>query len=191
MTAQPVPPLPDPVEPGQQTPEHRRAISRRFIIQARNELTQGNRLQAGEKAWGAVAQLFKIVGQERGWRHHSHRELDSIGRQIRAEYPDLSSQSLADALSDAYHVGHENFYENRYDSDEIEALVDSVDRELPALERLAEEASLRPRPFEIESIGQRRRLREITGDNTLNIGDKSSVGFSRLHSPGSNGDTPS
>ena len=191
MTAQPVPPLPDPVEPGQQTPEHRRAISRRFIIQARNELAQGNRLQAGEKSWGAVAQLFKIVGQERGWRHHSHRQLESIGRHIRSEYPDLSSQPLADALSDAYHIGHENFYENQYDFDEIEALVDAVERELPALERLAEEASLRPRLFEIESIGQRRRLREITGDNTLNIGDKSSIGFSRLHSPVSNSDAPS
>ena len=191
MTAQPVPPLPDPVELGRQTPEHRRAISRRFIIQARNELAQGNRLQAGEKAWGAVAQLFKIVGQERGWRHHSHRQLESIGRHIRSEYPDLSSQSLADALSDAYHIGHENFYENQYDLDEIEALVDAVERQLPALERLAEEASLHPRPFEIESIGQRRRLREITGDNTLDIGDKSGVGFSRLHSPVSNGDTPS
>ena len=178
-------------EPGQQTPEHRRAISRRFIIQARNELAQGNRLQAGEKTWGAVAQLYKIVGQERGWRHHSRRQLESIGRHIRSEYQNLSSQSLAEALSDAYYIAHINFYENQYDFDEIEALVDAVERQLPALERLSEEASLHPRPFGIESIGQRRRLREITGDNTLNIGDKSGVGFSRLHSPVSNGDTPS
>ena len=190
MTVQPVPPLPDPVEPGQQTPEHRRAISRRFIIQARNELTQSNRLQAGEKAWGAIAQLFKIVGQERGWQHHSHRQLESIGHHVRAEYPDLDSTAVADTLWGAYHIGHINFYENQYDLDEIEALVDAVERQLPALERLATEASLHPRPFEIESIGQRRRLREITGNHSLDIGDKSGVGFSLLHSSVSDGDTP-
>ena len=39
-----LPPLP---EPGFQSPEDRRAIGRRFILQARHYLEQGDRLQAG------------------------------------------------------------------------------------------------------------------------------------------------
>ena len=58
-----LPPLPP---PGQQSPEDRRAISRRVIQQARQELAQGHRLQAGEKVWGAAAQHLKIIGQNPG-----------------------------------------------------------------------------------------------------------------------------
>ena len=48
-----------------------RAIGRRFIIQARNYLQQGDRLQAGGKAWAAIAQNLKIIGERRGWKDHS------------------------------------------------------------------------------------------------------------------------
>ncbi len=182
MTVLPVPLLPDPVGAGRlQSAEKRREMSRRFIIQARNELAEGNRLQAGEKAWGAVAQHLKIVGQERGWMHTSHRQLESIGRHIRAEYPDLANGELADALSDAYYVGYINSFRDQEDHERIEELVDDVEQMLPLLERLATEAAENPRAFEIESIGQRRQLREVTGDRTLDVGSQSAVGFSLRH----------
>ena len=104
-----IPPLP---EPGNQSPDDRKSMSLRFVVQAREELKVGNRLQAGGKAWGAVAQYLKIIGEARGWQYGSHRQLESIGRHIRAEYPDFGSEEFADALSDAYHKGHRNFYEN-------------------------------------------------------------------------------
>ena len=173
-----IPSLP---EPGNQGPEDRRAISRRFIMQARNELEKGHRLQAGDKAWAAVAQHLKIVGHERGWQHTAHRQVESIGRHIRAEYPDLDSAHLADTLSDAYRVGHINFYENQEEHERIAALVDDVERELPNLKRLAREAAENPRPFQIATSGQRRQLREVTGDRMLDIGDSSPVGFSLRH----------
>ena len=180
---QPVPPLPEPAPEGREsTPDQRRAMSHRFIVQARNELRQGNRLQAGEKAWGAVAQQLKIVGQARGWGHRGHRQMESIGRHIRSEYPDLASQPLADALSDAYHKGHDNFYENHRTWEEIEEVVEAVERELPALERLATEAANSPRPFQIQGASALRRLREITGNSELKVGDRSDVGFSLKHS---------
>ncbi len=173
------PPLPDPVGPEQaQSPENRRAMSQRFIIQAREELERGDRVQAGEKAWGAVAQQLKLIGEQRGWRNGSHRQLESIGRQIRAEYPGLDSPELAVALSDAYHKGHENFYDNRRDFDEIEDTVEEVENILPVLESIGLQP---PRFFEIQSNGQRRRLVEITGNAGLQIGDKSPVGFSLRH----------
>ena len=57
--------------PGVQSDEDRRQISRHLIIHAREELAQGSRLQAGEKAWGAVVQPFKAIADQRGWRHQS------------------------------------------------------------------------------------------------------------------------
>lgn len=54
------PALPDPVSPDQeQSPENRKIMSRRLIIQAKKELEDGERLQAGEKAWGAVARRLR------------------------------------------------------------------------------------------------------------------------------------
>jgi hypothetical protein len=77
------PPLP---EPGFQSADDRRTIGRRFIIQARNYLEQGDRLQAGEKAWGAIAHNLKSIGELRGWHHGSHQQIENIGRQMVAEF---------------------------------------------------------------------------------------------------------
>ena len=177
-----VPPLP---EPGVQSPADRRVISQRFIIHAREDLEGDNRLQAGEKAWGAVAQYLKIIGEQRGWYHKSHRQLDSIGRHLVAEY---DQAQLAVALSDAYHKGHENFYDNQRSFEEIEETIEEVEEALPLLESLQYAA---PLPFTINSNRQLRRLIELTGNKELAVGDTSSVGFSLRHHPaGSAGPKP-
>ncbi len=174
-----VPPLP---EHGLQSSDDRRTISRRFILHAREELERGNRLQAGEKAWGAVAQYLKIIGEQRGWYHKSHRQLESIGHHVRAEYPDYDSGPFAEGLSAAYHKGHENFYENYRSREEVEESIEGAENALPVLESLITEA---PRPFTIISNSQLRRLKELTGNNDLQVGDASLVGFSLRHTPGS------
>ena len=71
--------------------------------------------------------------------------------------------------------------------EEIEDVVEDVERILPFLERLATEAAQNPRPFVIASESQARRLREVTGDRRLRQGDRSDVGFSRSHDPDSVG----
>ena len=170
-----IPPLP---EPGLQSPEDRRPrhppgwwMGRRFIQLAREELAQGHRLQAGEKAWGAIAYNLKAIGQLRGWRHGSHRALENIGKQIVAEY---ESSELAIAISEANHIGHYNFYENQRNPETIADLIETV------AEALQFEA---PRPFAITS-NQQRRLAELTGNDGLQVGDASPVGFSLRHRPG-------
>ena len=170
-----IPPLP---EPGVQSPEDRRAISLGFIRDAREELEHGSRLQAGEKAWGAVAQYLKIIGEQRGWRHDSHHQLDNIARHILAEYYDYE---LALALSDAYNIGHKNFYENQWGLCKIRETIEEVEEVLPLLESIGFQA---PRPFTIISQRQRRRLAELTGNDGLQVGDTSPVGFSLRHPPG-------
>ncbi len=166
------PPLPDPAE--NQPPEARRAMGERLIKQARHELEAGDRLQAGNKAWGAAVQFLKIIGEQRGWGHESNRQLQSLGRQLAAEFPEYGGRMNV-ALSDAYFKGHENYYENRRKLEDVSDVVEGVDEIIPILERLTEEP---PRPFTIESNSQLRRLRVLTGRDDLKVGDRSEVGFS-------------
>ena len=174
-----LPPLP---EPGFQSADDRRAIGRRFIVQARQHLEQGDRLQAGEKAWGAIAHNLKAIGEFRGWRHDSHRLVENIGRQIVAETLDTD---LGAFISEVYHKGHENFYENQRSEQTLEEVIDEAEQAVPILESLQGSA---PRPFTISSNTQLRRLMALTGDSNLQIGDTSPVGFSLKHTPDSHGE---
>ena len=166
------PPLPDPAE--NQPPEARRAMGQRLIKQARYELEVGDRLQAGGKAWGAAVQFLKIIGEQRGWGHDSNRQLQSMGNHLAAEFAEYGGQ-LSGALADAYFKGHENFYENRRRLREVREAVEGIEEIIPILEGLMEEP---PRPFTIESNSQLRRLRVLTGNRDLQVGDSSAVGFS-------------
>ena len=169
-----LPPLP---EPGFQSPDDRRAIGRRFILQARQYLQQGDRLQAGEKAWGAIAHNLKVIAEQRGWSHKNHQQIENIGRQIVAE---LQDTDLGDAIADVFHNGHRNFYENQNSLDEMRQTIESAEETLPILESLQREF---PRPFTITSNRQLRRLIALTGNGSLRIGDTSPVGFSLKHAP--------
>ena len=48
--------------------------SERLLRHARIELKKGDRLQASEKAWGAVAHAIKAVAAHRGWRYDAHSD---------------------------------------------------------------------------------------------------------------------
>ena len=169
---------PDLPQPGQQSLDDRRQISRRFLVHAREELKNGNRMQSGEKAWGAVVQPLKAIAEQRGWHHQSHQDIHNVGLQILAESPNVD---LQEALSAAYRVGHENFYENHRHPEELAEMLDKVEDEMPVLLSLLDAT---PRPFTIASNTQLRRLRSLTGDDSLQLGDTPSVGFSLKHGPG-------
>ena len=170
-----LPPLPD---PGQQSPDDRRAIGRRFIIQAREYLDQGDRLQSGEKAWGAIAHNLKAIGELRGWKHGSHQQIENIGRQIVVEF---DNAELGNAIAEAFQNGHRNFYENHRNIEEMTITIEAVEEALPVLEGLQH---VSPHPFTITSNTQLRRLRALTGNDELQVGDHSPVGFSLAHSAG-------
>ncbi len=169
-----LPPLP---EPGFQSPGDRRAIGRRFIVQARSYLEQGDRLQAGEKAWGAIAHNLKAIGERRGWRHGSHQQVENIGRQIVVEF---DNAELGNAIAETFQNGHRNFYENYRTIEEMRITIEAAEEALPMLEALQQ---VNPHPFTISSSTQLRRLMALTGNNNLQIGDTSPVGFSLKHTP--------
>ena len=89
--------------------EHHLRTSRRLIRQAGYELNKrGDRIQACDKAAGAVAHGVKALAAARSWRSDSHNYRRRIIHLLAAEYdlPDLSvMQSFADDL-------HDNFYED-------------------------------------------------------------------------------
>ncbi len=172
-----LPPLPD---PGFQSPEDRRAVARRFILQARHYLEHRDRLQAGEKAWGAIAHNLKVIGEQRGWNHGSHQQIENIARQIVIEFEDAR---LGQAISDVFYNGHRNFYENQTTFDEMRDTIEAAERALPTLEALQR---AEPRPFTIDSNADLRRLRALTGNDDLQISDTSPVGFSLKHAPNGN-----
>ena len=88
---------------------HHAKTSRRLIRQANYEMEKrGDRVQASDKAAGAVAHSVKAVAEARQWRHDSHNRRRNIVDLLAAEYglPDLTlMQALADQL-------HDNFYED-------------------------------------------------------------------------------
>ena len=166
-----VPALP---EPGSAAVEDRVQISRRFIRQAREELERGDRLQATEKAWGALAQLFKAHGQQRGWLNlGSHRTVGHIARQLHLEYDDIDVASAYIAADN----GHRNFYDNEMSPPEIEDIITVVASVLPQLESALSEP---PRAFTIRD-GDLWRVRTLTGKQYLQVGDTSPIGFSNTH----------
>ena len=169
-----LPPLP---EPGFQSADDRRAIGRRFIMQAREHLNQGDRLQAGEKAWGAVAHNLKAIGEQRGWHHGSHQQIENIGRQIVVEF---DNAELGNFIAETFQNGHRNFYENYRTIEEMRITIEAAEEALPMLEALQR---ANPQPFTISSNTQRRRLMALTGNGELQIGDSSQVGFSLKHTP--------
>ena len=164
-------PLP---QPGVASPEDRTAISRRFLGQAREELLQDERLQASEKTWGAMAQALKAIAQRRGWMHRGHHYVLEIGHQIGLEF------GIGDIIAATFKADqlHQNFYENAHNAEIIGQTLDLVEAVASALENIRDAA---PRPFAIANRIDRDRLRMLTGNRSLQIGDASPVGFSLNH----------
>ena len=161
-------------EPGSATVEDRVQISRRLIQQAREELERGDRLQTTEKVWGALAQMLKAHGQQRGWLNMgSHRTVGRIAQQLAAEYNDLNIINAYVAADN----GHRNFYDNEMSPPEIEDIITVVARALPELESALSEP---PRAFTIRD-GDLWRVRTLTGKQYLQVGDASPTGFSNTH----------
>ena len=115
------------------TDDHK-AVSRRFMQQADEELERGDQLQACEKAWGAAVRAVKYIAIHRGWEHNSHRHLFAVTRRISEETGDREIRELF-GLANSLHV---NFYEGWMDDASVAENIDSVKRLLNKLDSLEE-----------------------------------------------------
>lgn len=60
-------------------------LSRRLLEHAEAMIAEGDRLQASEKVWGAVAHKIKAIAAERGWSNRSHVDTQAIVRHVAAQ----------------------------------------------------------------------------------------------------------
>ena len=147
----------------------RSALSRWFMQSAKEEMEKGDRLQASEKAWGALAQQLKAIGAARGWFHASHMHVREIGRQIGREYNDPN-------IVDLTHLGlelHVNFYESNVSRRRVATGISAIESLLDELEALR---TAPPRPYTVNSREDARRIQLLTGQ-PVNVGDSSPTGF--------------
>ena len=161
-------------EPGSARVEDRVQISRRLIQQARDELERGDRLQAAEKVWGALARMLKAHGQQRDWLNlGSHRSVGHIARQPADEYDNGRILNACVAADN----GHRHVHDNGMSPPEVEDIITVVANVLTELEIALSEP---PRPFTIRD-GDLWRVRTLTGKQDLQVGDTSPTGFSNAH----------
>ena len=107
-----------------------REASRELLGQARAELAAGDLRQAGEKGWGAAAQIVKAYAERRGWRHYSHRYLFTTINDLTRESGEFEIYDLFIAANGL----HSNFYEHSFDAlliapdlDRVQLLINKVE----------------------------------------------------------------
>ena len=141
-------------------------MSQKRIGQAQEELDRGDLAQASEKAWGAASQALKSIAAQRGWNHKNHGLLRDMATQLYMEFGHPRVIDLFGFLENA----HTNYYEHRWDRDEVQLHIDRS-REL-----LAELDGLRttvPRRFTPANREQERRLDRLIRFNLDNAIDDS------------------
>ena len=118
-------------------------MGRRFLEQAGIELDKGDRLQASEKIWGAVAHSLKAIGIQRGWVHDSHANVIAIGEHLAREF---ERDDFYDYVSVAESM-HVNFYENLSEEDGVRR---ALDRAAVFVAELDNVRASSPRPIPLE-----------------------------------------
>lgn len=104
----------------------------KYLEEAEDLTQKGDRVQASEKYWGATVELLKMIGQERDWPHHHHRDLQIIINSLFKETRDaelFSKFDMAQAL-------HANFYEDFLDEDAFRIHSEEVKTLLGKLQKL-------------------------------------------------------
>ena len=145
------------MEPSSSESERYADLSRHFIEKADEYLAAGDAVQASEKAWGAVAEAFKSIAEERGWNHKGHRVISDVAFQLAEEWERDDVLSMFDAAEKL----HINFYEDAMELDEIARRIGTAKAliaELDSLRRLTQQ------PPPIRNRSQRNRWRRLTGE---------------------------
>ncbi len=104
--------------------------SDRLMRHAWEQLEKGDRLQASEKAWGAVAHQLKVVANARGWRYETHRDVYDIKDRVAALTDD---PTLVRALFSTANGLHRNYYIDAMPVSELKSELNQVERLLDIL----------------------------------------------------------
>ena len=119
------------------TAERHTEICEEFLEHAREELAAGELLQAGEKAWGAVAHCINSVSKQRGWPVGTHRKLIDNARRLILTSGDEASRLLLLQL-EAVQSLHRNFYEELMSEEQVRDGISHASELVAALKRIAD-----------------------------------------------------
>ena len=151
------------MEPSSSESERYADLSRQYMERADEYLRLGDRVQASEKGWGAVAEAFKSIAEARGWGHQSQRLLNDIAFQLSEEWNRPDVRRLFVVAKDL----HINFYEDNMGLDDIAASIGDAKTLLNELETLRQQPT---RPAALDNRERRLRWRRLTGE-LLDVGE--------------------
>ena len=104
--------------------------SKRLLQHAIEQLEKGDRLQASEKAWGAVAHQMKVVAEKRGWPYKTHRH----AYEIAARLSEKAGNPTLRRLFNTANTLHQNFYADEKSVSVLEKDIEDVKELLDILE---------------------------------------------------------
>lgn len=81
--------------------------SKRLMSHAWEQLQKGDRLQASEKAWSAIAHRLKVIADARGWKYQTHADVFPLIKRVAAE---TDAPQLVEVYFDSARGLHQNFY---------------------------------------------------------------------------------
>lgn len=113
-------------------PEHYRALSEKYLKEARKFLSEGDLVQASEKLWGASALAVKSVAAKRGLKLEEHGSLWSFVNVLAIESGDKD-------LTTFFHVAnslHRNFYGNEMKREPVEIAAVNIEQLIAKLKRI-------------------------------------------------------
>ena len=102
------------------------AHSERLMQHAFDELAKGDRIQASEKAWGAMAHTLKAIADERGLTYEQHSQVRGILRVILADVADPTRRSLIRGGFTTAADLHRNFYDDVHLIEDIDQYLEDV-----------------------------------------------------------------
>ena len=116
----------------QQPLESHDVHSRRLTQHAEEMLESGDRLQASEKAWGAVAHRLKVVADNRGWKYETHIDAFRVVNDLAEEQQNPRIRTLFSVA----HGLHIDYYEDIKTTDYLRGELEDVKELLAILERI-------------------------------------------------------
>ena len=105
--------------------------SERLMRHAEEKLAEGDRLQASEKVWGAVAHRLKAIAERRGWEYNTHAQVYRIIKRLSAERGNRQISVLFSAAKGF----HQNYYIDAMHLEELNDEMENVKELLRLLEQ--------------------------------------------------------
>jgi hypothetical protein len=115
--------------------EHYEALCDYYYQDAKELLSQRNRVQASEKLWGAAALTLKAVAAKRGLKLEKHGSLWSFLNMLAQESKDKEFIRLFNAAN----ALHKNFYEDEMPMEAVEVSTEDIERLIAKLKGILRE----------------------------------------------------